>query len=363
MSQRPRPRVLVVAGLFGGARSNAHIRVLREFGCDVETIDSTPYMKRGGRLSTWLRFRLLAGREIGAFNDAVLETAKTFKPHLLWAEKPIAMRSQTLMRLRDLGVVLGCLTYDNPFGDRRERLWRLFKPSIPLYDLHVVPRESSVGDFTRAGARAVMRCYFAYDPAHEFPPPDGWGDDDRPIDVAFTGTPYDDRAAKLTSLWRDHGIKVNIRGDLWDRVLDREALRTLWHGGAVFGDAYRERFWQARISLAFVTHENHDDTAHRCFEITASQGFLLSERTDRLRACFAEGEEAVYFSDMAECAEMIRRYLPDTAERERIARNGRARAVAGGYSMPDQFARVFRRLCADHESLPMPDNLPPETAA
>lgn len=363
MSDSSPTRVLFVAGLVAGDNSTAHIRVLRALGCEVETINTTPYMTRGGRAIAWLRFRALCGPGVSALNRDILKKADDFRPHLLWAEKPIALHGKTLDRLRGQGVVLSCLTYDNPFGGMGKPLWRLFRKTIPAYDLHVVPRKISVSDFTAAGARQVMLINFAYDSEHQFPPPEGWSDADRTIDVSFTGTPHDNRAERLLELWRRHGIAVDIRGDQWPRIPEFADIAQLVKGPSVRGDAYRERFWTSRICLAFVTRGNRDDTAHRCFEIAGSQGFLLSERTDALRAYFVEDEEAIFFSDIDECAEKIRRYLPDEAERARIAGNGHARAVASGYSMSDQFSRVLVELCARHASIPLPPGLAQQSAA
>ena len=57
-----------------------------------------------------------------------------------------------------------------------------------------------------------------------------------------------------------------------------------------------------------------------------------------------EGEEAVFFTGFEECAEKIRRYLPDEAARERIARAGRERAVRSGYSNDAQVGKIVERL-------------------
>ena len=359
MSDISPPRVLLVGGLASGENTNAHVRVLGELGFQVATVSTTPYMNRGGRVASWLRHRLMAGPAINELNREILETAVDFRPHILWAEKAVAFQVGTLRRLREQGVVLVSYLYDNPFGDMHEPVWRLFLKTISEFDIHVVQRESSITDFKRAGARRVMRIFTPFDPAAQYPPPDGWSDAERTIDVSFTGSPFDDRAQRLESLWRDHDITVDIRGDRWARALAPDSYATLVSGPSVWGDDYRMRFWKSKICLAFVTRANRDETAHRCFEIAGSQGFMLSERTDMLRACFTEGEEAAYFSDIEECAAMIRRYLPDTVERERIARNARARAVASGYALPDQFARVFREVSEHHPSLPMPDRLPP----
>jgi len=358
MTETSAPRILLVGGLAHGENTNAHVRVLGELGFEVRTVSTTPYIHRGGRVASWLRHRLMAGPAINELNREILAVAKEFQPHMLWGEKAVAVQPATLRRLRDQGVVLISYLYDNPFGDMHEPVWRLFLKTIPEFDIHAVQRESSITDFKAAGARHVLRIFTPFDPGAQFPPPESWSDADRVIDVSFTGSPYDNRAALLEDLWRGHGIAVDIRGGRWQRALSPDAFSALVTGPGAWGDDYRMRFWTSKICLAFVTHANRDETAHRCFEIAGSQGFMLSERTDTLRACFTEGEEAVFFSDMAECAEMIRRYLPDVAARERIARNARARAVASGYALPDQFARVFRELSRLHPDLPMPDALP-----
>jgi spore maturation protein CgeB len=61
-------------------------------------------------------------------------------------------------------------------------------------------------------------------------------------------------------------------------------------------------------------------------------------------ARFREDEEAVFFTGFEECAEKIRRYLPDEAARERIAKAGRARAVRDGYSNDAQVGKIVERL-------------------
>ena len=359
MPETPRPRILFVAAFSPGDNSAAHIRVLEEFGCDVEVLNFKPYIMRGGRIATWIRLRTLTGFSIHSLNKAILEAADRFKPDLVWAEKPVAVRPETFQKLRDCGAILSCLTYDNPFGDMGEPHWRLFLESLPLFDLHVLTRRKSLEDFTNAGARHVLKISLSFDPARHFPPPPSWTEADRSIDVSFTGAPWDDRARRLLGLWHDHGIAVDVRGNRWDSIPEANAMAPLVKGPGVFGDAYRRRFWESRICLSFNTFANHDEMAHRSFEITASQGFMLSDRTDALLGLFTEDEEAVYFSDLDECAEKIRRYLPDVAERERIARNARERAVSSGYSLPDQFARVMRELARRHDTISEPENLPP----
>jgi spore maturation protein CgeB len=58
---------------------------------------------------------------------------------------------------------------------------------------------------------------------------------------------------------------------------------------------------------------------------------------------FLEDEEAVFFSTVEECAEKIRRYLPDESARQRIAAAGCARALRDGYHNDRQVGLIIER--------------------
>jgi spore maturation protein CgeB len=136
-----------------------------------------------------------------------------------------------------------------------------------------------------------------------------------------------------------------ISGDrMWNVRLDTEAAKALYTGGELYGAEYREAIWRSKINLSFITHSNQDEFVHKSFEIAACGGFLLAERSAGHMAKFREDEEAVFFSDFAECAAKIRKYLPDAAARARIAAAGRERAVRDGYSNDAQVSAIVERL-------------------
>jgi spore maturation protein CgeB len=244
----------------------------------------------------------------------------------------LSLQPATLRRLRQNGVVTVDYVNDNPFGPRRDPGWRLFRKAIPEYVLHAVPRSSSVADFRQRGAPDVMEVRFAFEPTVHYPPPPEWDDRRRDRKVSFIGTPYDDRGAFLTRLWRA-GVPVDISGSRphWQAALPADAFAATFRQGELIGAAYREAIWRSRINLAFITHSNRDQVAHKSFEITAGGGFLLAERTPEHQACFREDEEAVFFSNLEECRAKIDRYLNDEAARTRIAAAGQRRAQSSGY--------------------------------
>ena len=130
----------------------------------------------------------------------------------------------------------------------------------------------------------------------------------------------------------------------WREFLSPEAFKALYREGELYGQAYREAIWRSRISLSFLTHSNQDEFVHKSFEIAGCGQFLLAERSPGHLERFIEDEEAVFFSDLKECAEKIRRWLPDRAGRARVAAAGRARALRDGYSNDAQVAKIIERI-------------------
>jgi hypothetical protein len=289
--------------------------------------------------------RLQTGPWVWRLNRAILESAKRERPDVFWADKVLGLEPKTLKTLRAMGVKTVSYMIDNAFGPRQDPGWRLYVKDIRHFDLHVVQRDRNIADYLLRGAKDVIKIQTAYEPTLHFPPPGGWSDADRDRGVSFIGTSYDDRPAFLTRLWKDCGFPVVISGDrMWAKRLDPQACAALYTGGELYLDQYREAIWRSKINLSFLTHSNQDEFVHKSFEIAACGGFLLAERSPGHMARFKEDEEAVFFTGFAECAEKIRRYLPDEAARARIAAAGQARAVRDGYSNDAQMARIVDRL-------------------
>lgn len=341
-------RVLYVSGIAPGYYGEFRLWALRRLRLEavvpLDYLEYTAARSRWGGLRGKIQHRTQMGAGIRRLNEAILERAKAERVHVALCDKVLGLWPETLRALRQMDVFTVDYVNDNPFGPRRDPGWRLFKRALPEYDLHAVPRDSSMREFHTHGARAVTRINFTFEPTVHFPPPEEWSDRDRSRSVSFIGTPYDERGAFLTRLWRA-GLPVDISGSRphWKAALSSEAFAAMFRVGELKLDAYREAIWRSRINLAFVTHGNVDDVAHKSFEITACGGFLLAERTEAHLACFREDEEAVFFSDEEECREKIRHYLHDEAARSRIATAGQRRAASSGYDNDSMLRALLKR--------------------
>ncbi|MEO6830515.1 MAG: glycosyltransferase [Acidobacteriaceae bacterium] len=337
-------RILYIAPMNYGWYGLYRQRSLERLGHTVFPIDIMQYEGRGNPILARVRYRLQIGRIVTQMNDDVLRLAEEHRVDAVWFDKPLFIRAATLRRLRAMGIVTVDYMIDNPFGPRRDPGFRLYVRMIPEYDLHVQQRDVSVRAYLERGARRVVKVQTAFEPSVHFPPPPGWSDRDRTREISFIGTPYDDRPRFLTDLMQKHQLPVTISGPrIWKRKLDRCVQAALYpREGELYDAEYRQGIWESKINLSFLTHGNQDEYAHKSFEIAASGGFLLAERSEGHAARFKEEEEAVFFSTLEECAEKCRFYLKDEAARKRIAAAGQKRAIACGYDNDTQLAKVLQ---------------------
>ena len=341
-------RILYAAPLGAGRSSLYRLWALRRLGHTVVAVDTLAYRPHN-RLLHGLAFRAAAGPWAARLNRDLLRLAHEERPDLFWADKVLPLAPATLEAMRAQGIATLSYMIDNAFGPRRDPGWRRHVQSIPLFDLHVTQRNSSLADYRQRGARDVMKVLLGFEPTMHFPPPEpwsgAWSDAQRDREVSFIGMPYDDRA-RLLSRVAAAGVPLAISGSqaAWRRRLDPAIFPRIFREGELWADAYRDGIWRSKINLSFITHANLDEVAHKSFEIAACAGFLLAERSAGHSRLFVEDEEVVFFASPQELVAKVQRWLPDEAGRARIAAAGRARALRSGYANDVQVQAILDRL-------------------
>ncbi|MGB0720814.1 MAG: CgeB family protein [Gammaproteobacteria bacterium] len=334
-------QILYAATLSGTAAHRAH--ALTDLGHHVTAFDFTAYYDNGGRISRWITWRSLRGATIGRLNNDLLRMARNGRFDLAWFDKAQWVRPETIDQLHALGIACVHYSSDLPSGIRGEPGWRLFRAAANRYDAVVIPSAGHIPEYEALGVRRHLLMPFGYAPHIHFPPPPQWSDANRPYDVTFIGTPYEDRPRFLLDLARNHGVKVKLFGDRWERSLSASELRRLNHETGRYESEYRQAIWQSKICLGFVTHAMAHTNARRWTEIAACGGFLLAEHTPHAHQWFDAGREAAFFTDIGECADQITHYLNSPGEREAIARAGRSR-VATSLSNTELMDRTLCRF-------------------
>jgi hypothetical protein len=290
-----------------------------------------------------IHFRYLVGPGIRTSNADLIAAIREHKPDLVWFDKPVSFYPSTIKWIKRLGIQTVSYNQDNAFGPRKDIGWRLYLKSFRLFDLHCLFRDADVARFNQWGLPHI-RVIFSFEPAHQFPPPANWSDADRDRELSFIGSPYEERPQFLRELAERYDLPLAISGPHWVNIYDKEFANKYVRSWTLEGADYRRGIWRSKINLAFISHLNEDEHAHKSIEIAGCQGFLLARRSEEHQSLFAEGSEAEFFSSTEECALKSTFYLNNPSSRLRIANAGYERAMTSGYDNDTQISRILAYL-------------------
>jgi spore maturation protein CgeB len=341
------PSLLYVGDLGAGLTSQDRLDALIGLGAEVDAIGPDRRKGISGKIDWLLSSRLQVSPSIQHLNEAIVEKFATRNYDILWLDKGWLIQSATLKTLRSRVSSIVLFNNDNPWGEHERGMWRLHKAIIPLVDEVIVPKYSVIRPYERNGARRVSVADFGFAPERHF-------SSDIPVikdqDICFIGTALKDggkirphRTEIILALGKLLPGRISVYGHDW-----KKALRGAEHYFKLIADGawdnhYRETIWRSKINLSFVTKDNWEESSHRAFEITACGGCLLAERSSRLEQSFKEGEEAMYFAQASECAEVATHLLDNDAMRESISDAGHRRALNSGYDNRSRLAEAIAR--------------------
>lgn len=267
-------------------------------------------------------------------------------PDVVWVNGGELIGFKAADKLKRFDAPMVLYNNDDPTGPRDGRRFDSLLAALPVYDLCVVLREPNVQEFSDHGARLVHRVWMSYDEVHHTPfdtvdsiPPEFRSD------VAFVGTWMrgEGRDDFMLGLIK-RGIDVAIWGDRWHKAPNWRRLQPYWRGPALGGRDYVAAIQGAKITLGLLSKGNRDLHTTRSVEIPYAGGLLCAQRTDEHLSMYREGEEAVFWSDVDECAAICQALLADSKRRERIRQAGMARVRAAGYGNEAVCRQILERL-------------------
>lgn len=338
-------RVLYIGSTWRGSNAQSIRRAFESLGHEVVAIETEEALAFYGR-SLVLRAanRLLKRplrRHTRPICEAAVEAARATRPHMVFACKALYFDGNVLEDIRKASGAV--LVHWHPDDHRNKANSSAdFRRAIPVYDVHVTPKTFNVAELLEDGARRVEFVPYAYDPEVHRPVPPRPGP---PRQAVFVGTFETERAAYLEQAARE-GVDLEVWGGHWQRLPRRSPLRACCRFREVRADEMAATFASAQLCLGFLRKVNRDLHTARTFEIPASGGVLLSERTDEQRSFFEESKEALYFDTPDEMVASIRRYSarPDDLARIRAAALDRCRRDRYSYAerLQDLLSRILR---------------------
>jgi hypothetical protein len=324
-------------------RANA----LRRLGHRVEHLElrqllpPTPWIDRviwklGGQfLSPWI-LRALPGK------------LKNHRYDLCYVDSGEIVTPGIIKLIRQHATKVVNYNIDDPFGKRDVARFAAYRLSVPYYDLCVVVRAENVAEAERLGAKDVMRLYRSSDEIAHAPRPVTALDAERwHSDVLFLGTWFPERGPFLVDLI-ERGVPLTIRGANWQKAREWPILKPFFKGGQLKGDHYALALQCAKVNLGLLSKGNRDLHTTRSLEIPALGALLCAERTEEHLAMYREGEEALFWDSVDECAKVCLDVLRDEERRKRIAAAGLARSIANGNHNENAMNAIIARAFAGH---------------
>ncbi len=325
-------KILYIGADSGTCRQRRH--ALERLGHEVFGVDPIAGLPFRSKLQAWsfktgalgleLLVRLKVLKAIGdrRFDLVLVDNGEMIGPALVKALKTRAPAS-VLFNL------------DHPFSRRDGARWRLVKQALPLYDLFATPRRASADAARKAGVRHVMQMDFAADEVMHRPltltPEDHVQYD---ADVVFVGVWMPERGPFMARLI-ERGVPLRLYGPRWSKAPEYALIKPHIAGDFMAEAAYARALQGAKIAIGQLSRGNEDLHTTRSLEIPAMGVLFCAERTaDHLRM-YRDGEEAVFWDDADECADLCLSLLADPARIRAIAEAGRRRAIANqGFNEP-----------------------------
>jgi spore maturation protein CgeB len=207
-----------------------------------------------------------------------------------------------------------------------------------------VVREPNVEEAYDRGARDVLRVYRSADEVVHAPL--NLNENERAEwtnDVVFVGNWFPERGPFMKKLV-DKGIPLTIYGPRWKKANEWPVLKPYWAGPGVYGDDYTKILQCGKVCLGLLSHENRDLHTQRSLEIPYIGSLFCAERTTDHRDLYEEGEEAVFWDDADECAEVCFDMLNNDEKRRQIAKQGRKRCIENGYLNENVMREIVDRV-------------------
>jgi len=336
-------RVLYIGSESGTSLYRA--RALQRLGHDVRLFDLRKAVILNNRvLGAW------AFRTGGLFLEKtstlkLLDAVGDDKFDLVWVDGG-ELVGPTLVR--ELRARFGCVVnynHDDPFGDRDGWRSRLYLAAVREYSLLVVVRDCNIAEARSLGARKVLRVFRSADEVAHAPR------DLRASDLekwsnqfVFVGTWMPERGPFMLDLIR-RNVPIAIYGNSWNRAREWPAIKQSWRGPARDApDEYALTIQCAKICLGLLSKGNRDFHTTRSMEIPYLGSLFLAERTPEHQFLYREDQEAVFWSNLAECAEKCLTLLGDDERCSAIAAAGRARCIANGHLNEKVIASILASI-------------------
>lgn len=291
------------------------LKAIRELGHEPIFVEDRDFILPG-RIRQWVAS--LQAWELNRLNRRMVDVAEKTKPDLCLAVGEYRIDSETLVRLKQMGVKTALWTTDAPQPE-----FRHVAATAPLYDHVFCAGTEAMEILGQVGRHDAVWLPFACDP--DFHRPTELTDEDRKKygrDLIFVGSYYPNRWEVMKHLISLYDI--GIYGPGWQQAVGNQIHNRI-HVGPLHYSEWVKMYSAAKIIL--IIHYQDGITpcyqaSPKIFEALACRGFVITDSQKDVFRLFSSGKELVRFSDTQDLKIKIDHFLYRDEERRMIASTG-----------------------------------------
>ena len=254
-------------------------------------------------------FNIFKNKYLNKIFNLLFQKAAEFALNLLFLIKFLKFKPDIVFVVKGLNIYPKLLKYINKTA--RTVNWNLddfLNPknssldlinSIKLYDLIISPKIELFDNYRNKGAKRLFFLENFYFEKYFYP-----SNSNKIYNISFIGSWSKKRDIFINKIAKKH--TVFVFGNSWRR---KNMNNNIIKNDPVSPDDYRRIVWSSIINLNFLTDENNDTSNLRFFEISACNGLLLNEYSNRFENILIPNEETFYFKDANQILDKIDRIL------------------------------------------------------
>lgn len=334
-------RVLYIGQYTEGTTSRMRAEVLEKQlrPCDFEVIDTHVPFYGTSRIMRSLGFRFKAGPLIRNINDYIQSTIKYSTYELIWIDKGVFIRHQTITLLREKTGRLVHFTPDMAFFANQSKL---FNQSIAYYDFVITTKSCEIDLYKkRLAENEFIFTTQGFDKNTHKP---FCSFEEKDNAVVFIGLAEPHRL-ELAEFLVDNDIVLKLAGKGWKSFVakykENPNLRFL--GDAVFKEDYSKLISSSILGLGLLSKRFPEMYTTRTFEIPACGTALLTERNTEIESFFTENE-VIFYDTTADLVEKIKYYQSNLDELKGISEKGHWKVTNGGFDYDSIIENLLEKV-------------------
>ena len=322
------------------------MNALKLLGHNILPVDTTIPNSRNlvERIGRGVWNRIGYPLDVSLANLKLLEAVKNNKSDILWVDKGLEIKPNTLAQVKLISPNTIIVGYSPDDMLQPHNQSRYFIKALPLFDYYLTTKSFNISELKGLGVKHPIFIENGYD--SDLHKPMNLTDIERDKyggKIGFIGAWEKEREDSLLCLAKA-GFSVRWWGWHGKKSATRLHPNLRFENKPLWGADYVKAINAFDINLCFLRKINRDLQTTRSIEIPASGGFMLAEKTDEHLKLFEQKKEADFFSCNDELVDMVSYYIDNPIRRLEIAKAGRLRCINSLYSNQERLRLAIEQI-------------------